>query len=82
MASIAIRSNRPATAGLLSISGPIRIAIVDVTMSASYTTGGETVNFAGTQLAGRTILAVNPCGNPGGYWWEYDYTSTTTRTRS
>ncbi len=82
MASIAIRSNRPATAGLLSISGALRFAVVDVVMSSSYPTGGELVDFAGTQLAGRAILAVNPCGNPGGYRWEYDYTSTTTRTRS
>ena len=73
MPTTTIRNVRPPTTAILSVSGAVRFAVVDFTFDSSYATGGELMDFADTQLSGRTILGVWPPSSQGGYNFEYDF---------
>lgn len=53
-------------------SGASNYAIVDVTMSSAYATGGDTLDFSTIGGIGRQPTAVVPCGGAGGYVFNYD----------
>lgn len=56
-------------------TGASNYAVVDVTMSSSYATGGDSFDFSTIGGIGRQPTAVIPCGTSGGYGFSYDFTA-------
>jgi hypothetical protein len=57
-------------------TGASHYAVVDLTMSSAYATGGDTVDFSTLgALSGRQPTAVVPCGGASGYVFNYDLTN-------
>lgn len=74
-ATPAVVAPRNARTSIKTITtGASNYAIVDVTMSAAYATGGDTCTFSSLGGIGVTPKAVI-CGGSAGYLAEYDITN-------
>lgn len=74
MATTTLRTPTAPRPQVRSTAGDLRIMPFEVTFSNSYTTGGETLDFASTMGSGRTLHAVLVPPS-GGYVFAYDYTN-------